>query len=391
MREKKEEVKKTRKEKLKFFKTLRLQERGITLIALVITIVILLILATVTINVLLGKDGLIQRTQQGKVLTESAQSDEQEELISAEEYINGILSEVIPQKSEVEIAKESGTTFSDTTKITDDNKNELYIPKGFKIAKDSANNVSEGIVISDGTNEFVWIPVDNANLGNIYQENANSKLTGVDINTSLYSKLEIRDSDTSNYISDLPNTINSREPDLLSEYDTDESYYKEILEYNNITEMASAFVSEYEAIYNSIKTYKGFYIGRYELTGTVDNPTVQKGEKVLSAAGSQAGNWYNLKKACTKLISNEDMQTAMIYGNLWDYVMNWLIETGDKTESQIYENSTDWGNYKDSIGNATNNSGTKQNSGTNEAWKANNIYDLAGNYLEWTRRSIWNR
>lgn len=391
MREKKEEVKKTRKEKLKFFKTLRLQERGITLIALVITIVILLILATVTINVLLGKDGLIQRTQQGKVLTESAQSDEQEELISAEEYINGILSEVIPQKSEVEIAKESGTTFSDTTKITDDNKNELYIPKGFKIAKDSANNVSEGIVISDGTNEFVWIPVDNANLGNIYQENANSKLTGVDINTSLYSKLEIRDSDTSNYISDLPNTINSREPDLLSEYDTDESYYKEILEYNNITEMASAFVSEYEAIYNSIKTYKGFYIGRYELTGTVDNPTVKKEEKVLSAAGSQARNWYNLKKACTKLISNEDMQTAMIYGNLWDYVMNWLIETGDKTESQIYENSTDWGNYKDSIGNATNNSGTKQNSGTNEAWKANNIYDLAGNYLEWTRRSIWNR
>lgn len=391
MREKKEEVKKTRKEKLKFFKTLRLQERGITLIALVITIVILLILATVTINVLLGKDGLIQRTQQGKVLTESAQSDEQEELISAEEYINGILSEVIPQKSEVEIAKESGTTFSDTTKITDDNKNELYIPKGFKIAKDSANNVSEGIVISDGTNEFVWIPVDNANLGNIYQENANSKLTGVDINTSLYSKLEIRDSDTSNYISDLPNTINSREPDLLSEYDTDESYYKEILEYNNITEMASAFVSEYEAIYNSIKTYKGFYIGRYELTGTVDNPTVKKEEKVLSAAGSQARNWYNLKKACTKLISNEDMQTAMIYGNLWDYVMNWLIETGDKTENQVYENSTDWGNYKDSIGNATNNSGTKQNSGTNEAWKANNIYDLAGNYLEWTRRSIWNR
>ena len=391
MREKKEEVKKTRKEKLKFFKTLRLQERGITLIALVITIVILLILATVTINVLLGKDGLIQRTQQGKVLTESAQSDEQEELISAEEYINGILSEVIPQKSEVEIAKESGTTFSDTTKITDDNKNELYIPKGFKIAKDSANNVSEGIVISDETNEFVWIPVDNANLGNIYQENANSKLTGVDINTSLYSKLEIRDSDTSNYISDLPNTINSREPDLLSEYDTDESYYKEILEYNNITEMASAFVSEYEAIYNSIKTYKGFYIGRYELTGTVDNPTVKKEEKVLSAAGSQARNWYNLKKACTKLISNEDMQTAMIYGNLWDYVMNWLIETGDKTENQVYENSTDWGNYKDSIGNATNNSGTKQNSGTNEAWKANNIYDLAGNYLEWTRRSIWNR
>ena len=42
------------------------KERGITLIALVITVVILIILATVTLNVVLGEGGLIQRAQQEK-------------------------------------------------------------------------------------------------------------------------------------------------------------------------------------------------------------------------------------------------------------------------------------------------------------------------------------
>ena len=53
------------------------QERGITLIALVITIVILIILATVSINVVLGEGGLIQRAQEAKELIESAKGEEE--------------------------------------------------------------------------------------------------------------------------------------------------------------------------------------------------------------------------------------------------------------------------------------------------------------------------
>ena len=70
---------------------MRSREQGITLIALVITIVILIILATISITLVFGEGGLIQRTQEGKELTESAQTDEQEELKGAEEYINGVL------------------------------------------------------------------------------------------------------------------------------------------------------------------------------------------------------------------------------------------------------------------------------------------------------------
>ena len=43
---------------------------GITLIALVITIVILIILATITVNLAFGEGGIIQRAQESKNLTE---------------------------------------------------------------------------------------------------------------------------------------------------------------------------------------------------------------------------------------------------------------------------------------------------------------------------------
>ena len=66
--------------------------KGITLIALVITIIMLIILATVTITLVFGEGGLIQRAHEGKKLTEQAGKDEQDELKGAEEFINGVLS-----------------------------------------------------------------------------------------------------------------------------------------------------------------------------------------------------------------------------------------------------------------------------------------------------------
>ena len=66
-------------------------QRGITLIALVITIVILIILATVSIKVVLGEGGLIQRAQEGKDLTEQAQEEEQAQLDSLLSEIESVL------------------------------------------------------------------------------------------------------------------------------------------------------------------------------------------------------------------------------------------------------------------------------------------------------------
>ena len=77
------------------------KEKGITLIALVITVVILIILATVTLNVVLGEGGLIQRAQQAKDLTEQATLEEQQGLNSLmSEFTNIMAEETTPPEPE---------------------------------------------------------------------------------------------------------------------------------------------------------------------------------------------------------------------------------------------------------------------------------------------------
>ena len=43
------------------------------------------------------------------------------------------------------------------------------------------------------------------------------------------------------------------------------------------------------------------------------------------------------------------------------------------------------GQVGNSVGGAATNSGSRKPGGTNEYWKVNNIYDLAGNVWEWTQ------
>ena len=76
--------------------------------------------------------------------------------------------------------------------------------------------------------------------------------------------------------------------------------------------------------------------------------------------------------------------------------MNWLISSGAKTSDEVNKDSSTWGNYNNY--NAANNytegtagyeknAGSPQNTGSSENWKANNIYDLAGNCWEWTQEA----
>ena len=380
------------KEEIKKSFAKRGKEKGITLIALVITIVILIILATVSINVVLGEGGLIQRAQEGKSLTDQAKTDEQEELTGAEEYINGVLSgtEQTPmdptEQTPTPIGNVTkGEIFDETTKVSDADGDILYVPGGFGIATDSPNEIDDGIVITNNgdTKQFVWIPVNDESLAKMYNTTGGEKqLLGVTTKTSIYSKLRVRSEDSYTVTTPGNDPSGIREPDVLSSYDTDSQYHNTILEYANIQAMADAMVEEYNKTYQSIAKYDGFYIGRYEITGSVDSPTVQRGGTVITNQ-----NWYNLKKACTNVVSTEYAQSTMVYGNQWDEVMAWLIATGDKTETQVNEKSEDWGNYKNSTGTAATNSGSPQTAGKNEAWQANNIYDLAGNFLEWTQEA----
>ena len=60
---------------------------GITLIALVVTIIVLLILAGVSISMLTGQNGILNRAAEAKEKTEIAQRDEQAQLADLESLI----------------------------------------------------------------------------------------------------------------------------------------------------------------------------------------------------------------------------------------------------------------------------------------------------------------
>ena len=73
------------------------KEKGITLVALVITIIILLILAGISIQTL-TQTGLFENAKQAKNATENAQKDENTTLTSYEKEIEQYVEELTPQK-----------------------------------------------------------------------------------------------------------------------------------------------------------------------------------------------------------------------------------------------------------------------------------------------------
>lgn len=151
----------------------------------------------------------------------------------------------------------------------------------------------------------------------------------------------------------------------------------------------SANDTDYDAMVKSVKKYGGFYIGRYE-TGDADvtenrtsattkhNAVIKKNQIVYNYVmwGNDESSAVNISKSMYD--DSNSVSSTLVYGIQWDAVMNFIKEDVD------LNNSNEWGNYRDSSGYAAQNCGTLQKTGTNEYWKAKNIYDLAGNVGEWT-------
>ena len=341
------------------------------MIALVVTIIVLLILAAVAINLTIGDNGIFTRAQDATEKWQQAEVNEQHEMNGVVNFIDDYTKNQGPKKVADVVG---GDKFDKTETIQDDNGKEVTIPKDFGVAEDSNTVVDDGIVITDGTNEFVWVPVDDPST--MFEEKT-ATLTGVTTQTSIYSKLRVRSSDSSSYSPGAPGTSGIREPDVLSNNDTDPQYYQDVLGFESTKAMADSMVAEYKAMSESIKKYHGFWIGRYELTGTTEKPTVKSGD-VLTAA--EAGNWYGLYKACQNVIrNNTDVKSTMIYGCQWDETMSWLKNTEFKgREDKVDTDSSSWGNYG---------SGSPINTGSVSTYKANEIFDLAGNYYDWTQEA----
>ena len=338
------------------------QEKGITLIALVVTIVVLLILAGVSISLVLNNNGVISKAKDAKNQYAEAQTNEEKHFNEVTDWIDTKVGDT--------------TGGGSVTKIDG-----VPIPEGYYYV---GGTKAKGLVISDNIadkeldkgkenvrrdltgNQWVWVPVETPS--SLYTTvDAGVALSGsTGVKTTKYTnsaiisrKTRVLPGDTSDY----------REPDIVtgSTYsDTDER--AKTAGFSSLANMAETMKSDYEEMIASLEKYKGFYIGRYELTAN--------GEKT---GATQNKNWYTLYKNCTTLATGSKVKTRMIWGLQWDATCKWLDNSG----FSITDSST-WGNYSN---NTADGHGSLQDTGYSESWKANNIYDFAGNCWEFTQEA----
>lgn len=266
------------------------------------------------------------------------------------------------------------------------------VPKGYTASSiDGEHTVNTGFVIYEGTesvtdsnkdtaqrtrNQWVWVPV--TNMSDIYFTDSNGKKHGQlwSFGTTGRTKMSY-------------SAIHYREPDVVTNSDKS-TYLPNMLTEEEQINLCVEMQAEFERTIKSIEQYGGFYIGRYE-TGDLSK---QKAKVVKGNEDINTQTWYTMYRKSKEILKNENgnVRTSMIWGSLWDHTLNWLVTSGNKTYSDI-KNSSSWGNYRNSTfqyQNASGNTVTKKQgteripTGNAEYTKANNIYDMAGNVLDWT-------
>ncbi len=144
------------------------------------TIIVLLILASVAISLTIGQNGILSRAKDAVEKYEEASTNEQNELNKVTDLMGEYFNENQGEdndgeyntaKTVVEAIKQNKPYENDES-IVDSSEpaNWVRVPAGFKVSQESATKVEDGIVIEDSDgNQFVWIPVNtaiNTTLGN---------------------------------------------------------------------------------------------------------------------------------------------------------------------------------------------------------------------------------
>ena len=257
---------------------------------------------------------------------------------------------------------------TDATPIT------VLVPKGYTASKVTGETtVEDGFVIYEGEeevndtnkdtaqttrNQFVWVPIANP-----------SEMYGRDENCKKWGKLYDFDENgitpynwtEKNGVMSITNATGNCEPDVVS---SDSS--------NSVT--LTQLETEFNSMIASVEKYGGFYIGRYE-TGNL-----KEAEAVVVKNNSDINNqtWYTMYNKSKGVAVNSNVTTSMIWGCQWDAVMRWMYNSGDAEKKKYTYDSTGKGNY----------SGSKKATGSDSAYAVNNIYDMAGNVLDWTIEAL---
>ena len=322
-------------------------QKGITLVALVLTIIILLILAGISIQALTNT-GIFGRAQEAKKATENAQKDEYQILQDYMKEIDGINAISVAAAQANEMLTKTTNTF-----VKDAYGNVLTVPAGFRIKVDATTNnaatVDKGIVIIDSAeNEFVWIPV-----GKIYTDVAKTEANAKTIELNRYTFDE--------------NGNPTKQNDKIIG-----DYFQELATstYGNTT------AKDIEKFKKSVETNRGYYIGRYEArTGTARSTKNDVLTTLTTKASDFVYNWVTQIQAAELARNMYDntkpFASDLINSYAWDTATLFLQTCGD---NPTYSRKNRVRSSYASTG--TNNQETKD--------VQCNVYDMASNIFEWT-------
>ena len=426
--------------------------KGITLIALVITIIILLILAGVSIAMLTGQNGILTQAQKAKEQTSVAEEKEQIALayngavtekqstdVTADDLnkqfdLNGVTDATASGENPITVTFDSGNQYTvengvitgptvanivATMRIEGEKSTaDPTVPEGFKHTEGTVN---DGFVIKDNTNgnEFVWVPVDKNQKIKI---NITSKedITSITLQDPYGDNIALSDTDNlgTSYTNDnVEPTINGVykltvvaggetketdldvyslyatrmwELDMLREEIKQEmgenynSYLENYFGTSDVEEIKNMVIPSYKnEIFKDTENYLdlvnkdgGFYIGRYEASGSGE--TVEVKGNVMPRNNISQGNALTYSE---NMYKDKGITSSLLTGAAWDRTLGWLKETGQVTLFEIVGDSKTWGNYLDDTFSGTTES---INTGSKSETQKNHIYDLAGNLSEWT-------
>ena len=258
-----------------------------------------------------------------------------------------------------------------------------YLPKGFRQV--SGTTIDNGLTIQDSTgNQYVWVEVPKTK--EVYPT----------------AGLEITEFTESEYT--------AIETDLHT-YTKDYRYSGFTDTYFSVTGLTSEQYTQLkQKMLKSVYRNGGFYIGKYE-TGIEDTARTSKTEPTETPVIKQNAYPYNYitcSQAQTLASSMEhgDRTTSLMFGVQWDLTLKYL-ETKGTSQADLETDSTNWGNYSNSVWNITNanlkyssdygkswttateksktsNESILLSTGASESFSKMGIYDLAGNVFEWT-------
>ncbi len=321
--------------------------KGITLVALVITIIILLILAGITIASL-TQTGLFAAAQDAKTKTEEKQLEENTTL---NEYANEIAKWTGNSQSK---ALEVNKKYESKTELKDANGNKIVVPAGFKIVSDATTNnattVDQGIVIEDATgtatngSQFVWIPV-----GDI--KKADGTTTAIALNRYTFAE------------NGKPTAQNES---AIVSVDKANNNFQELE-----TSATGNSKGSITAFKTSVTTNGGFYIGRYEARKSSSGKlTTVKTDSVWNNI-TQPNAATNSKNMYSTGVTSELMNSYA-----WDTATLFLQTFGTQSEKKYSK--------QNSL-----NTGILALNGTDND-KQCNVYDMASNVMEWTTETYSN-